>query len=302
MGTVLASVPAGPTRGSTHDHGVPAPRAQRVEGERALVRIVGDLRRAGRHRSGRRVPERRHGGGRQLLRQRRGVRRGRVRAGDGGGHRPAGLAALVLRALDQGVLRDPRRGQHVRHPQPQVPDADDGRFARAPRRRLRRPAVLPPARPGHADRRDGVGHVRHRVVRPGPLLGHLRVERVRHPGRLGHRRSPPPAQAGDGAAPVQPVRAREGQARVRPALRRDRAGIDHLEPAGRRPAHRQVPRRRARGQPGRPPRLRVDGVQPRGPGPQRQGARAERGGPTPRLHPGPARHRVVHDRSRTCRR
>jgi hypothetical protein len=42
----------------------------------------------------------------------------------------------------------------------------------------------------------------------GPLLGHLGVERRRDPRRLGDRRAPPPAQAGDGAAAVQPVRAR----------------------------------------------------------------------------------------------
>jgi aryl-alcohol dehydrogenase-like predicted oxidoreductase len=41
--------------------------------------------------------------------------------------------------------------------------------------------------------------------RQGPLLGHQRVVGGRDPRRLGDRRAPPPAQAGDGAAAVQPV-------------------------------------------------------------------------------------------------
>ena len=42
--------------------------------------------------------------------------------------------------------------------------------------RLRRRAVLPPGRSGHAARRDGVGDERHRVVGQGALLGHERVD------------------------------------------------------------------------------------------------------------------------------
>ena len=42
----------------------------------------------------------------------------------------------------------------------------------------------------------------------GALLGHQRVERRRDPRRVGDRRAAPPAQAGDGAAAVQPARAR----------------------------------------------------------------------------------------------
>ena len=53
------------------------------------------------------------------------------------------------------------------------------------------------------------------------------------------------------------LRARAGRAGVRPALRGHRARPHHLEPAGVGPAHRQVPRRHPRGQPGRAAGLRV---------------------------------------------
>ena len=157
------------------------------------------------------------------------------------------------------------------------------RFARAPRTRLRGPAVLPPGRPRDAHRGDGVGHVRHRVVGQGALLGHLGVERGRHPRRVGHRRAPPPAQAGHGAAAVQPVRAPEGRAGVRPALRRHRPGPHHLEPAGLGPADREVRRRHPRRQPRRAARLRVAGRRPDRRGPQRQGQAAGRHRRAPRL-------------------
>ena len=74
--------------------------------------------------------------------------------------------------------------------------------------RLRGPRLLPPGRPRHPDRGDGVGHVRHGQRGQGPLLGHLGVDRRRDPRRVGDRRAPPPAQAGHGAAPVQPAVAR----------------------------------------------------------------------------------------------
>ena len=61
------------------------------------------------------------------------------------------------------------------HAQPQVPHAGHRRLARAAGPRLRRPPLLPPGRPRHAHRGDGVGHVRHRVVGQGALLGHLGV-------------------------------------------------------------------------------------------------------------------------------
>ena len=109
--------------------------------------------------------------------------------------------------VDQVLLGHPRRGQHAQHPQPQVPVAGHRRLARALRPRLRRPRVLPPRRPRDPHRGDGVGHVRHGQLGQGAVLGHLGVDRRRDPGRLGHRRAPPPAQAGDGAAAVQHARA-----------------------------------------------------------------------------------------------
>ena len=60
----------------------------------------------------------------------------------------------------------------------------------------------------HADRGDGVGDVRHRRERPRALLGHVGVDGRRDPRRVAHRRQAPPAQAGDGAAAVQPARPR----------------------------------------------------------------------------------------------
>ena len=68
----------------------------------------------------------------------------------------------------------------------------------------------------------------------GPVLGHQRVVGRRHPRRLGHCRAPPPAQAGDGAAAVQPVSPQAGRARIRAPVRGHRPGPDHLEPAGQR--------------------------------------------------------------------
>jgi aryl-alcohol dehydrogenase-like predicted oxidoreductase len=52
----------------------------------------------------------------------------------------------------------------------------------------------------------------------GAVLGDQRMVRRRHPRGLGHRRSPPPAQAGDGAAAVPPVPPQAGRAGIRPAL------------------------------------------------------------------------------------
>ena len=74
------------------------------------------------------------------------------------------LAAPQLRRLDQVLLgpRPRRPGRQPQgHAQPQVPDAGDRRLAQAPAARLRRPGLLPPARPEHADRGDGLGDERH---------------------------------------------------------------------------------------------------------------------------------------------
>ena len=61
-----------------------------------------------------------------------------------------------------------------------------------------------------------------------------------------------------------------------PALRGDRPRPHHLEPAGVGPAHRQVLRRRAGGQPRRPAWLRMAAGLRHRPGAQRQGAAARR--------------------------
>ena len=68
-----------------------------------------------------------------------------------------GVAAPQLRAVDQALLGDPPGRQHAQHPQPQVPDAGDRRLVGTAGARLRRPALLSPARSGDADRGDGLG-------------------------------------------------------------------------------------------------------------------------------------------------
>ena len=103
------------------------------------------------------------------------------------------------------------------HPQPQVPAAGHRRLAGALRPRLRRPAVLPPRRPRDAHRGDGVGHVGHRELGPGPVLGDVGVDGRRDPRRMGDRRAPQPPQAGHGAAAVQHPRAPQGRDRSTPA-------------------------------------------------------------------------------------
>ena len=107
----------------TDADGVPPPRPHRDQGVGAVVRLVGHVRHPDEGRPGDGV----HAGGvrrrLQLLRQRRGLRRRRERGDHGPRHRRARLAALVVRADDEGVLGPPRRAQHAEHAQPQVPDA-----------------------------------------------------------------------------------------------------------------------------------------------------------------------------------
>src|SRR5664279_3134405 len=188
-----------------HGHGVSADGQIRAEGQRALLRLMGDLRPPTCRQPSGGLPGRGLRGRGQFLRQRRGVLVGRVRADHGGGDRVVGLAPPQLRAVDQALLGDPSGCQHAQHPQSQVPAAGHRRVADALRPRLRRPRLLPPARPRDTHRGDGMGDVGDHLLRQGPLLGHLRVVGRGTAGGLGHRRSPPPAQAGGGAAPVQPV-------------------------------------------------------------------------------------------------
>ena len=93
--------------------------------------------------------------------------------------------------------------------------AIDGSLERL-QHRLRRHPLLPSVRPGHDARGDGVGDERHRVGGQGPLLGHERVDRRRDPGRDRDRRAPPPAQAGDRAAAVQPAARASASSRSTP--------------------------------------------------------------------------------------
>ena len=74
-------------------HALPPARTLRPQGQRTLLRELGLLRCPARRRDGQGVPRGGLGRRRQLLRQRRGLRRRRVRADHGHGHRRAGLAS-----------------------------------------------------------------------------------------------------------------------------------------------------------------------------------------------------------------
>ena len=181
----------------TH-HGIPTPRPQRPAAERAFARLLDHVSQPGRHRGGARDARGGDGRGRQLLRQRRGLRQGAERDRHGRGVQGARLAAPQLRRLDQVLLGPrPRRPGHEPqgHAQPQVPDAGDRRLAQAPAARLRRPDLLPPAGPEDADRGDGLGDERHHRQRQGALLGHERMVGGRDQGGLGRGREASPAES-----------------------------------------------------------------------------------------------------------
>ena len=72
---------------------------------------------------------------------------------------------------------------------------------------------------------------RHHRFGQGALLGHLGVDGGRDPRRVGYRRPAQPAQAGHGAAAVQPVRARARSSASTPACTRTSASVS---PRGRR--------------------------------------------------------------------
>ena len=134
-----------------------------LAGQRAVVRIVGVVRRADR-RSPRRPtacrPRTRRASTSSTTPSRT---RAASRSGSWARRSPSSVGRATRYVISTKVfwgLHD--AAQHEEHAEPQVPHAGDRRFARAARPRLRRPAVLPPRRPEHADRRDGVGDVRHR--------------------------------------------------------------------------------------------------------------------------------------------
>ena len=185
--------------------------------------------------------------------------------------------------------------EHEQHAQPQVPDACHRWFARAVRARLRRRAVLPPLRPEHADRGDGVGDERHHLRRQGAVLGHQRMVGRRDPRRHRRRRPAPPAPARDRAEPVQHPRTQEGREGVRPDQRRVQLRQHDLEPARVRPAHRQVQRRHPGGFACGARGLRLacrSAHRRRGDRPGREAPPDRRAA---RLHHGAARAGVVHE-------
>ena len=177
-----------PTKTCDDHDAIPPARRLRPQGERALVRLVGDLRQPDGRRPRARVHGRRVRCRRQFLRQRRGLREGPVRNAHGRGAAQARLAALVVHRLDQVLLGLERRPEREEHAEPQVPDAGDRRLARALRPRLRRPRVLPSRGSRHADRGDRVRDARHDRRGQGALLGNVRMERRPRSWRRG--RSP----------------------------------------------------------------------------------------------------------------
>ena len=269
---LLSSGPAWPSRGppqatgmtttrrNHHGHGVSPTGPDRAEGERAVLRLVGHLRPPAGRQPGRGLPGRRLRRRGQLLRQRRGLLGRRVGADHGRGHRHPGLAPPQLRAVDQALLGHPRRASTCATPstastcsRPSTARSSGSASTSSTSSTATGPTPRPRSR-----RRCGPCPTSSRA---GKALywGTSEWSAEADPGGLGHRRPPPPAQAGGRAAPVQPAVAGPGGAGVRPPLRRHRPGPHHLEPAGLRPADRQVPRRRPRGLPGDPPRLRVAG-------------------------------------------
>ena len=162
---------------SHHGDGVPTTGWDRPEGQRAVLRLVGDLRAPAGRQPGRGLPGRGLRGGGEFLRQRRGLRRraspSRSWARPSGRSDGPATRYVMSTKLFWGI--HPR--QHAQHPQPEVPDAGDRRLARAARPRLRGPRLLPSSGSRDPGRGDGVGHVGHGLGGQGPLLGHLGVVR-----------------------------------------------------------------------------------------------------------------------------
>ena len=218
-----------------------------LEGQRAVVRLVGDLRTPAGRQPGRGLPGRglrRRG---QLLRQRRGLLGRRVGADHGRGHRRPRAGRATATCSPPSCSGASTTSVNMRNTlnRKYLMQAIDGSLERLGLDFVdlvycHRPDPETPIEETVWAMSDMI------VAGQGPLLGHLGVVGRAAPRGVGHRRAPPPAQAGGGAAPVQPAVAGPGRAGVRPALRRHRARTDHLEPAQLGPAHRQVPRRRAR--------------------------------------------------------
>ena len=181
----------------------------------------------------------------QLLRQRRGLRQGRVR-GDHGRGAQAQLgwrrsSYIVSTKFFWGLNDGPNEKNTLNRKY--LRQAIDGSLV-APGPRLRRPRVLPPPRRRTRRSRRPCGAM-HDMIAQGKALywGTSEWSAAEIARGLADRRAPPPAQAGDGAAAVQPAAPRARRARVRAAVRRPRPRHDDLEPARLGPAHRQVQRR-----------------------------------------------------------
>ena len=147
-------------RSAHGSYGVSPARAERPAGQRAVVRIVGrfgpQLDSRTRRRS---ASQAAYDGGVNFFDNAESYAGGQSETIMGQAIAELGWPRAFVRDLDEVLLGSARRRQHDEHAEPQVPDAGDRRFARAIRPRLRRPRVLPPLRPEHADRGDRVGDV-----------------------------------------------------------------------------------------------------------------------------------------------
>ena len=209
-------------------------------------------------RPGRRLPGRRLRRRRQLLRQRRGLRRRASPSGSWARPSPAGLAPPQLRRVHQAVLGPPRRpstcatrstASTCSRPSTARSSASgstsstsSSATAPTPRRRSRRRCG--PCRTSSAAARRSTG---------APRSG-----RRRRSARPGTSPSATTCTSRSWSSPSTTCFARDQVEKEYARLYDEhRPRPHHLEPAGLGPAHRQVPRRHPRGQPGRPARLRV---------------------------------------------
>ena len=143
---------------------------------------------------------------------------------------------------------------------------------------------------------------RHHRLGQGALLGHVGVDRRRDPRRVGHRRQAQPAQAGDGAAAVQPVRAATRSSASTPVSTRTSVSAS---PRGARSRRGCSPASTSTADPRRQPRraagLRVAPGHVEGPDVEREGQAAARRRRRTRLHARPARRSPGARRTRTSR-
>ena len=167
----------------------------------------------------------------------------------GGGHNTAGRTEEIVGGWLQGKRHEfilatkcvgamgPKpwdQGMSRKH----ILDADR-RVAAAARHRLCRPLPAAQLRPAHADRRGAGGAGHRRAPRQGALCRRLQLAGLQGGARDRPQRAAQPRADQLGAAALQPA---VPQLRARPAaaLRGGGHRRDPLQPAGRRPAHRQA--------------------------------------------------------------